>query len=96
MVNEGIRCVMCGMLSFAEPAQHDLDCPQHDHETCASCGLTHEQAEALRARLALAEKYVATFERLTGKPMSQGAVAELRAIAAHPAPVLVSLHRSTD
>ena len=48
--SDATRCIKCGMVSVGEPAQHTADCSLHDPETCATCGMTHEEAEALRTR----------------------------------------------
>jgi hypothetical protein len=37
MVDDGSRCAVCGAQSFVEPAQHSIDCPRHEPETCTWC-----------------------------------------------------------
>ena len=46
MVNDGIRCAVCGM---PEPALHSIDCPRHDFDTCAECSVSDAMRSFMQA-----------------------------------------------
>ena len=83
MVDDGIRCAVCRTVSFEETALHSIDCPRHDFETCETCCTTHEESAALRARLALVERYVVKLEGLMGRRMSKQTLVALKAFVGH-------------